>query len=141
AGAGAVVAPVSGSVVAIDVVEGQQVAAGTVLALVEAMKMQHEVRAERSGEITAIVVRSGDVVPAGAPVAHLAATGATEERASSATEPDPEHVREDLARVRARKHLLTDEARPEAIARRHRRGMRTARENIADLVDPGSFHE
>ena len=36
---------------------------------------------------------------------------------------------------------LTDEARPEAVARRRNRDQRTARENIEDLVDPGSFLE
>ena len=37
--------------------------------------------------------------------------------------------------------LLGDGARPEAVARRRRHGHRTARENIADPVDPGSFSE
>jgi acetyl-CoA carboxylase carboxyltransferase component len=40
------------------------------------------------------------------------------------------------------RHALTvDEARPQAVARRHALGLRTARENIADLCDPGSFSE
>ena len=40
------------------------------------------------------------------------------------------------------RHALTlDAARPEAIAKRHALGLRTARENVADLVDPGSFVE
>lgn len=50
-------------------------------------------------------------------------------------------VREDLAEVLERHRLLTDEARPEAVERRHASGARTARENLADLVDPGSFVE
>ncbi len=41
-----------------------------------------------------------------------------------------------------RRHLLTlDEGREAAVARRHKQGRRTARENIADLIDPGSFVE
>ncbi len=40
-----------------------------------------------------------------------------------------------------RRALTRDEARPEAVERRHAAGARTARENIADLVDPGSFVE
>ncbi len=40
-----------------------------------------------------------------------------------------------------RRAATRDEARPEAVARRHAAGGRTARENIADLVDPGSFVE
>jgi acetyl-CoA carboxylase carboxyltransferase component len=49
--------------------------------------------------------------------------------------------RQDLAEVLARRALTEDAARPEAVERRHAAGARTARENIADLVDPGSFVE
>jgi len=49
--------------------------------------------------------------------------------------------REDLEELRARRALTEDAARPEAVARRHELGARTARENIEDLVDPGSFVE
>ncbi len=45
---------------------------------------------------------------------------------------------EELLRRRA---LTGDGARPEAVTRRHEAGGRTARENVADLVDPGSFIE
>ncbi|MEK6252201.1 MAG: carboxyl transferase domain-containing protein [Actinomycetota bacterium] len=40
-----------------------------------------------------------------------------------------------------RRALTRDEARPEAVERRHAAGARTARENVDDLVDPGSFVE
>jgi acetyl-CoA carboxylase carboxyltransferase component len=49
--------------------------------------------------------------------------------------------RDDLAEVLARRAATGDDARPEAVERRHAAGGRTARENIADLVDPGSFVE
>jgi acetyl-CoA carboxylase carboxyltransferase component len=49
--------------------------------------------------------------------------------------------REDLAALRARRALTEDAARPDAVARRHAAGGRTARENVEDLVDPGSFVE
>lgn len=54
------------------------------------------------------------------------------------TEPTSESNLSELARRRA---LTEDAARPEAVARRHAADGRTARENIADLVDPGSFVE
>ena len=60
------------------------------------------------------------------------------------TEPTPEEdetVRPELAELRERRALLTDEARPEAVEKRHSTGRRTARENLADLVDPDSFVE
>src|SRR5919201_3032875 len=50
-------------------------------------------------------------------------------------------TREDLAELRRRRALTEDDARPDAVERRHAAGGRTARENIADLVDPGSFVE
>jgi acetyl-CoA carboxylase carboxyltransferase component len=54
---------------------------------------------------------------------------------------DPDRARADLDEVR-RRHLLTlDDGRPAAISKRHNQNRRTARENIADLVDPGSFVE
>jgi acetyl-CoA carboxylase carboxyltransferase component len=57
----------------------------------------------------------------------------------------PEHpegaVRPELAELRARIAATTDAARPDAVARRRKSGQRTARENIADLVDDGSFVE
>src|ERR1700710_2182347 len=49
--------------------------------------------------------------------------------------------REDLAELLARRALTEDAARAEAVERRHSGGARTARENLADLVDPGSFVE
>jgi acetyl-CoA carboxylase carboxyltransferase component len=50
-------------------------------------------------------------------------------------------VRDDLDEALQRRALTRDEARPEAVERRHEAGGRTARENIADLVDEGSFVE
>jgi acetyl-CoA carboxylase carboxyltransferase component len=52
-----------------------------------------------------------------------------------------EEIRGDLADLLARRALTEDAARPDAVAKRHERGGRTARENVADLVDPGSFVE
>jgi len=52
-----------------------------------------------------------------------------------------EEGRDDLAELLARRALTEDAARADAVERRHAAGGRTARENIADLVDPGSFVE
>jgi acetyl-CoA carboxylase carboxyltransferase component len=60
------------------------------------------------------------------------------------TEPSEQEdgpLRPELAELRERKALLEDEARPDAVAKRHKGGRRTARENLADLVEPGSFVE
>jgi acetyl-CoA carboxylase carboxyltransferase component len=52
-----------------------------------------------------------------------------------------EEMRDDHAELLRRRALTEDAARPDAVARRHSAGGRTARENITDLVDPGSFVE
>jgi len=52
-----------------------------------------------------------------------------------------EPEREDLRAVRQRHALGLDHARPDAVAARHERGRRTARENLADLIDEGTFVE
>jgi acetyl-CoA carboxylase carboxyltransferase component len=52
---------------------------------------------------------------------------------------DPE--RADLTELLRRRALTEDAARPDAVERRHAAGGRTARENVADLVDDGSFVE
>ncbi len=56
-------------------------------------------------------------------------------------ETDPTAVRSDLAEVLERQAMTQDQARPESVARRHSHGHRTARENLADLCDPGTFTE
>jgi methylmalonyl-CoA carboxyltransferase 12S subunit len=48
---------------------------------------------------------------------------------------------DDLEELLRRRALTEDAARPDAVARRHERGGRTARENVADLLDAGSFVE
>ena len=47
----------------------------------------------------------------------------------------------DLEELLRRRALTEDAARPDAVARRHASGGRTARENVEDLVDPGSWVE
>jgi acetyl-CoA carboxylase carboxyltransferase component len=54
---------------------------------------------------------------------------------------DDDSVRRDLADLERRRELTEDAARPEAVSRRHDRGGRTARENVADLIDEGSWVE
>jgi acetyl-CoA carboxylase carboxyltransferase component len=54
---------------------------------------------------------------------------------------DAEAVRPELAELRARIEATLDAGRPAAVAKRRKTGQRTARENIADLVDEGSFVE
>lgn len=108
--------------------------------VLEAMKMQHVIAAPAGAGPVRFLVTPGQVVGRGDPV-FACAPGAPGTPDQSAAEAVLDSSRGDLDEVAGR-HLLTrDEGRPEAVAKRHRRQRRTARENIADLVDPGSFVE
>ncbi len=140
--------PLAGSVVAVTVEPGRSVRAGAVLAIVESMKMEHEVRAESDGEVAGVRVRAGDVVVEGEVLLSLqragdkpAAGGGPPAGASAGGAVAAAAIRDDLLELRRRDALTLDASRPEAVAKRHALGLRTARENIADLCDAGSFIE
>jgi acetyl/propionyl-CoA carboxylase alpha subunit/acetyl-CoA carboxylase carboxyltransferase component len=120
--------------------EGVEFAAGAQLIVLEAMKMQHVLTAPDSVRTARTLVMPGHVVGPGDPLVVFTRTGAgTQVEGDFAL--DLDRPRADLDEVR-RRHLLTlDEGRPSAIAKRHNQNRRSARENIDDLVDPGSFVE
>ena len=64
-GHGGLNAPMNGSVVRVLVEPGQRVAAGELLVVVEAMKMEHSIRAAEAGEVTAVHCAEGDLVDEG----------------------------------------------------------------------------
>ncbi|MEU3557249.1 acetyl-CoA carboxylase family protein [Streptomyces fragilis] len=139
---GLVRAPMTGTVVQVDVRPGEEVGAGRQLLVLEAMKMEHVVTAPWAGRVRGVRVRPGGTVAEGAVLAELEPTGAASEEAPAGAEPtDPDEVRPDLAEALRRHAFGLDENRPEAVAKRHAQGRRTARENIADLCDEGTFTE
>lgn len=67
----AVTAPLAGSVARILVEEGQEIEAGQVLVVLEAMKMETEITAPHAGTVSAILVEPGDAVQGGQPLIEL----------------------------------------------------------------------
>ncbi len=132
-------AAVHGAVIGIEVQAGDAVAAGQVLLVQEAMKMEVPLVAPSAGVVRAVAAAVGDVLPEGADLLEFEPRGGV--AAAPAPTAAPDAGREDLRRLQARRALLDDAARPEAMARRHAAGRRSARENVADLLDPGSFTE
>ncbi len=133
-------AQLAGTVVEVAA-EGVEFGAGGQLVVLEAMKMQHVLVAPDALRTVRSLVTPGQVVGTGDPllVFTRAAAGADGESLVAAV--DLDRPRADLDEVRGR-HLLTlDEGRQAPVARRHSQGRRTARENIADLVDADSFVE
>lgn len=139
---GAVLAPMPARLVLLSVAEGDVVVAGAELAVLEAMKMEHVLVAPHAGRVGALLAVVGGYVVQGQPLMVLEAVDdAADLGLQDHTAHDPDHIRPDLQRVIDRHAFTLDAARPEAIAKRHAQGGRTARENIADLCDDGSFIE
>lgn len=140
--AGAVLAPMPARLVQLSVAEGDVVAAGAELAVLEAMKMEHVLLAPHAGQVGALLAVAGGYLVQGQPILVLAAAeGAAEAGVRGSAARDPDHIRADLQRAIDRHAFTLDAARPDAVAKRHAQGGRTARENIADLCDDGSFIE
>ena len=64
-------APMPATVVAITVTPGQEVAAGDLLVMLEAMKMELPIRAPHAGRVKTLVCREGDLVQPGVPLVEL----------------------------------------------------------------------
>ena len=145
-------APMACTVIEVRAVPGQPVRAGQLLMVLEAMKMEHEICAGIDAQVLDVAVRAGELLAKGdvllrlgaVPLAQATAiapgpvTGADEGVASIAKDPS---LRADLRESIERHAFTLDVNRPDAVARRHAAGLRTVRENIADLCDAASFIE
>jgi acetyl/propionyl-CoA carboxylase alpha subunit len=140
-GSVAVPAPLQGTVVAIEVAEGDLVRPGQQIAIIESMKMEHLVDAPHGGKVTKVTASKGETLMHGEPILFLEPTEVVGDEAEEEAAVDLDHVRPDLAEVIARHAITLDENRPVAVARRRKTNQRTARENVAQLVDDGSFVE
>ena len=140
-GQAAITAPMQGTIVSIEVEAGQDLTADTLVLVMEAMKMEHEIRAPVSGTLTQLTVSAGDTVWEGHALGYVEekAVAGDGQRAEAAI--DLNRVRPDLAEVQQRHEATLDAARPDAVAKRRRTAQRTARENVDDLCDPGTFVE
>jgi acetyl-CoA carboxylase carboxyltransferase component len=136
-----VASPLQGTVVSVDVAPGDEVHAGRPLVVMESMKMEHVVAAQWSGVVRAIAVAPGQTVLEGEPLVDLDEADVDHANGPAHDAVDLDAVRPDLAAVLERHAMGMDERRPDAVERRRRTGQRTTRENVADLVDPGSFVE
>ncbi|HSX86764.1 MAG TPA: carboxyl transferase domain-containing protein [Pseudomonas sp.] len=134
-------APSSGVLVSLEVAEGDALAVGQTVAVLEAMKMEFVVKAERSGIVRALAARPGGALSEGQALLFLEPAEVDGGHLHTEQSLDLAHIRADLAEVLERQALLTDERRPQAVAKRRKTGQRTARENLADLLDDGSFNE
>ncbi|MBU0992160.1 MAG: carbamoyl-phosphate synthase large subunit [Proteobacteria bacterium] len=138
---GVLKAAMQGVIVSIDVKNGDSVKTGQQVIVMNAMKMEHVIKAKSNGVIKGIVVSEGDIVMPGQPMVYLEINASLKEAEASSDRIDLTMIRADLKEVEDRHDILLDAARPEAVEKRRKLGLRTARENIEDLCDEGSFIE
>jgi len=134
-------APIQGTIVSVAVEAGDAVAEGSQLVVMEAMKMEHIVVADRTGIVQRVAVNVGDVILEGFPMVFVLDADVEVDDVAGAEELDLDHIRGDLAELYDRRSYTRDENRPDAVARRRTTGQKTAQENIESIVDPGSFKE
>lgn len=134
-------APHRGTIVALNVREGDLLQAGQQVAVLEAMKMEFIVEATSGGVVHKVLASLGETVASEQPLFFIEPSETAENGVEQARMVDLDTLRPDLQEVLARHAIGLDEARPQAVERRRKSGQRTIRENIADLCDPGSFIE
>ena len=141
AGSVAVPAPLQGTIVAVDVREGDLVRPGQQIAVLESMKMEHLVTAPHGGRVTEIVAASGVTLMQDEAILYLEPAEIDAHDVTEEEDVDLDHIRPDLAELIERHAVTLDENRPASVERRRKTNQRTARENVAHLVDEGSFVE
>ncbi|BFM14536.1 carboxyl transferase domain-containing protein [Maricurvus nonylphenolicus] len=138
-----VYSPYQGTVVSVDVSAGEVITAGQQLAVLEAMKMEHVITAKAGGLVTELFITPGDILDESQLLLAIETDGdvTLDELEQQQEVVDLDAIRPDLAEILERKAKTLDENRPEAVAKRRKRNQRTARENLSDLIDEGSFVE
>lgn len=134
-------ASMSGIVVKVCVVKGQFVQKGEELAIIEAMKMEHAITAPCSGVINGVFLEESGATSSSERLFLIEPREEPDSECLEAESVDLDAIRMDLSEVLKRHAKTEDQARPDAVGKRHRVGKRTARENVADLIDPDTFIE
>ncbi|MBU98711.1 MAG: biotin carboxylase [Acidimicrobiaceae bacterium] len=136
-----IVSPMQGTVLFIDVEIGDDVALGQRVALIESMKMEHEILTTSSGTVQKIHIEVGETVSEEQNLISLMLKEVSKDTESSFNEIDLDFIRDDLEAVNERHALGLDHRRRKAVERRRASQQRTARENLDDLVDGNSYIE
>ena len=144
---------IAGIIVDLCVVVGEAVKQGQVVAVIESMKMEHEVRAGSEGYVAQVFFEKGDLLQVGSDLVELKQLvefAPLLQPSESLHDLQPAALQDALGsdglrselQATINRHAQTkDSARAAAVAKRYALGMRTARENIADLCDANTFVE
>lgn len=140
-GAIAVRSPLQGTLISLSVKIGDTIHKGDQLAVMEAMKMEHVIDAPVSGEITSISAALNKAMGEAETLFIIKVSTDSKEVEEAEVEIDLSIIRPDLQEALDRTALGQDSSRPDAVKKRRKTGHRTARENIADIVDKDSYIE
>lgn len=135
-----VVSPLAAAVISVDVELGQAVVAKQIIATVESMKMQTALVAPVSGVVLEIGVTVGQTVQTGHVVCRITEVDAPPEEDKTPIDQQPQSDGP-LEKLNQQLHYSLDSGRQTAVNKRHAKGYRTARENLAQLCDTDSFVE
>jgi acetyl/propionyl-CoA carboxylase alpha subunit/acetyl-CoA carboxylase carboxyltransferase component len=134
-------APMQGVVVQVDVADGDEIGPGARLLVLEAMKMEHVVRATRAGRVRQVAVAPGDLVDEGSPLVFVEPDDNAGDAGPEVTHAAGEDWAAEVAEIHRRQELAQQMGGPEKVTRQHEAGRLTVRERIGLLADPGSFAE
>lgn len=130
-----------GVVIAVQVSAKQIVRKGEPLLVLEAMKMENTINSEADGIIHRILVKEGETVKKGQELLFFQAKKIEDTAGPILEQIKETTTRPDLQTLQDRKQFLEDEARPAAMAKRKGRGQVSARQNLQQLCDEGTFKE
>ena len=135
-----IVSPMAAAVVSVAVKSGQEVEQGEIIATVESMKMHTAIESPVAGTVVDLNVTVGETIQSNHEICRVeesigsnSAVKKTQSKAVDAQDP--------LDMLNQELESSLDSSRTKAVTKRHSKGYRTARENLQQLCDDGSFVE
>ena len=135
-----IVSPMAAVLVSVDVIAGQSVDKNHIVAVIESMKMQTAITASVAGLITDIKVSAGQTIQEGQLICKVVESSQSS-NVLDTQEPISDSVENALDQLNQQLAASLDSGRKKSIDKRHAKGYRTARENLRQLCDEGSFVE
>jgi len=135
-----IVSPMAAVLVSVDVIAGQSVDKNHIIAVIESMKMQTAITASVAGLITDIKVSAGQTIQEGQLICKVVESSQSI-NVLDTQEPISDSVENALDQLNQQLAASLDSGRKKSIDKRHAKGYRTARENLRQLCDEGSFVE
>ena len=134
-------APMQGTIVELPVEVGDDVGSRDIAVIMEAMKMEHEIRVGTSGKVVGFNVEVGDSIYENHALLYVEETENAGDDLDQEQSINLDESRRDVDEVLERHEITLDKRRPDAVEKRRKTKQRTARENIDQLCDPGTFSE